>query len=461
MDGKNTSAVFVPQPAIKSMTEEEMNAMFDAHHRAVATMQRLSLHPRVMNIDRPRSEKHSGEEIKTRTTRDWANSMKTLEGKHMRCDAENGGSDRKAYLLVPSEHVESAKEELQKYLHALKVGLYTHNSPSGSSQSSNLDDTPRAIYIPSQAVRANLDFLKSFTSVDIWKNAPASVRQTPPGAAGHDYRPGPPRQPHRQQQRNEQEDSAVGPDTQQGGSEKQTPPKQTASTTDQHRSDDFTIGTLASTTSRTASFFSAQTNRFQELEAQIKLSQQAYAEANSKIDTIQEQVLKTMEACATSSQQINEMRHKLNECASANQVTNLSMQVQDLANALTALVQIQKMPTHTTDTHSPVNVITTVQPNCDSHTAENDDKLTYKRSINQVQNRNTLHPTEKGQIVTSTRSEEPLTTSTASQLDQTTAIPSPEKKRTKTQIPPQEAHDYAQEPSAQYTRECTPDDVDI
>jgi hypothetical protein len=31
LDGKNTSAVFVPQPAIKSMTEEETKAMFDAH----------------------------------------------------------------------------------------------------------------------------------------------------------------------------------------------------------------------------------------------------------------------------------------------------------------------------------------------------------------------------------------------------------------------------------------------
>ena len=178
LDGKNTSAVFVPQPAITSMTEEEMTAMFKAHHNVVTKMQRLSLHPRVVNIDRSRGEKYSGEDVIHRTTRDWANSLKTPEGKYMRCDAENGGADRRANLLVPEEYINFAKVELHKYLQALKAGLYAANRPRDSNTSTSHDDTPQAIYIPSQAVRANLDFLKTFTSAEIWKNAPASVRTT-------------------------------------------------------------------------------------------------------------------------------------------------------------------------------------------------------------------------------------------------------------------------------------------
>jgi hypothetical protein len=93
MDGKNKSAIFVPQPAIQTMTEEEMMVMFNAHHSVVTKMQRLSLHPRVVNVDRTHSEKYSEDEVINRTTREWANSLKTPEGQHMRCDAENGGSD--------------------------------------------------------------------------------------------------------------------------------------------------------------------------------------------------------------------------------------------------------------------------------------------------------------------------------------------------------------------------------
>jgi hypothetical protein len=152
LDGRNTSAVFVPQQAVTSMTEEEMTAMFEAHHNVVTKMQRLSLHPRVVNIDRTRGEKYSGEDAIHRTTRDWANSLTTPEGKHMRCDAENGGSDQRANLLVPEEYINFAKVELHKYLQALKAGLYTANRPRDSNSTSH-DDTPQAIYIPSQAVQ--------------------------------------------------------------------------------------------------------------------------------------------------------------------------------------------------------------------------------------------------------------------------------------------------------------------
>ena len=186
----------------------------------------------------------------------------------MRCDAENGGSDRKAHLLVPQEHVEHAKEALHKYLHALKVGSYTQSySRDSTTANSNTDETPRAIYIPSQAVRANLDFLKTFTSVEIWKNAPASVRNTPNDVSNpNHFRP-----QTRQQSNTSPKNMEPDPDSQKRGPvTSQTARKPATHETDQFRSDDATIGTSESTTSRTASFFSAQTNRFQELESQIR-----------------------------------------------------------------------------------------------------------------------------------------------------------------------------------------------
>jgi hypothetical protein len=48
-----------------------------------------------------------------------------------------------------------------------------------------------------------------------------------------------------------------------------------------------------------------------------------------------------MEACATSAHQINEMRQKLNECASAQQVTALTTQVQEVTTAMTALLKLK------------------------------------------------------------------------------------------------------------------------
>ena len=101
---------------------------------------------------------------------------------------------------------------------------------------------------------------------------------------------------------------------------------------------DHTDGTTASTVSKTASY-STHAHRFRELEAQIKLHQQSYDEANAKIDNLQDQLVKTMEVCAASSLHISNMRNKLNDCASANQVTDLSIQVQTLTQALTLLSQ--------------------------------------------------------------------------------------------------------------------------
>ena len=70
LDGhvRNT-ALFVASQAVKSMTQEEIAKMFDAHTTFIDSIQRLSLYPKVINIDRDRQEKygnHQHHQIYTR-----------------------------------------------------------------------------------------------------------------------------------------------------------------------------------------------------------------------------------------------------------------------------------------------------------------------------------------------------------------------------------------------------------
>jgi hypothetical protein len=253
-------------------------------------------------------------------------------------------------------------------------------------------------YRPKQ-YRANLDFLKTFTSAEIWKNAPPSVRKTPTEVFDKTYHRQPPGTQQQTHTSSLSPQTSSGPPKQYTASNGQQPPykqqnpnanaparHQDDQTTAQPRFDDATIETSASSASRTTSFFSAQTNRFQELEAQIKLNQQSYEVANSKIDTIQEQVMITMEACATSAHQINEMRQKLNECASAQQVTALTTQVQELTTAMTALLKL-KLP-HSVEKDSNQRTDTSDQQDrherMDIPFQDYGDKQKVKRSLTQV-----------------------------------------------------------------------------
>ena len=57
LDGHHhNTALFVANPAVKSMTQEEIENMFNAHTQYVDSIQRLALYPKVINIDRPRNE---------------------------------------------------------------------------------------------------------------------------------------------------------------------------------------------------------------------------------------------------------------------------------------------------------------------------------------------------------------------------------------------------------------------
>ena len=189
LDGQvRNTALFVASQAVKSMTQEEIGKMFHAHTTFIDSIQRLSLYPKVINIDRERQEKH-GSIITNRSTREWARSLKTEHGKSLRCDVENGGTDRRAYLLVATPHLDQAKKELQLYLHAIQNGpQQQHHNPGVSTgqQTHTTEPTrPTEIYIPTPAVMQNLHFLQSLTAADVWKNAPTAIRTAPTKQANH------------------------------------------------------------------------------------------------------------------------------------------------------------------------------------------------------------------------------------------------------------------------------------
>lgn len=100
------------------MIQEAKEDLFDMHQKYVNSLQRLPLSPQIYNIDRLREESSGaqGEDLYERSTRAWANSIKSDDGQSLQCDAENRGKDKKAYLLVPTPLLEQVKPILMQYL---------------------------------------------------------------------------------------------------------------------------------------------------------------------------------------------------------------------------------------------------------------------------------------------------------------------------------------------------------
>ena len=172
--GTNTTALFMGRKLLMSMSHEESEQIYETHQLYVQSIQRLPLYPGVINIDRIRTEyPQDGPKIE-RSTRDWVSTLQTENGDPMKCDVENGGHDKRAYLLAPSSMLSVAKTALATY----KLNL--RPSDSYSSTTTNNGDTnnrPTEIYIPTAAVLRNLQAMQKMqaSSADIWRAAPPSV----------------------------------------------------------------------------------------------------------------------------------------------------------------------------------------------------------------------------------------------------------------------------------------------
>jgi hypothetical protein len=174
LDGKKTTALFLATSMLKTMTTEEAHGLFATHKHFIATIQRLPLFPQVINIDRVRTEYNATSLPTERSTREWATGLRSNDtGNLLRCDAENGGKDKRAYLLVPTAYLDQVKIEYEKYKQRLKQSGQFRNY---NSQNDTTNDRPQEIYIPTAAVLRNLQFMQTMSSESIWKAAPPSVR---------------------------------------------------------------------------------------------------------------------------------------------------------------------------------------------------------------------------------------------------------------------------------------------
>jgi hypothetical protein len=160
LDGQQTTAIYIGTKVLQSMMQEATKDLFDTHQKYVNAIQRLPLHPHIVNIDRPRDE---GPNTYNRSTRAWANSLQSLEGKSFQCDAENGGTDKRAYLLVPAHLVSLVQPILHQYQYQLRSNRQI------LSTTNNQQDRPDEIYVPTATVQRNVDFLRTMSASAIWK----------------------------------------------------------------------------------------------------------------------------------------------------------------------------------------------------------------------------------------------------------------------------------------------------
>jgi hypothetical protein len=434
LDGhRNNTALFVASPAVKSMTQEEITKMFTAHTQFVDSIQRLALYPRVINLDRLRHELSDGGTTRFRSTRDWARSLRTNTGASMRCDAENGGNDRRAYLLAPTQFLEEAKMELQKYFHGLSAAVATRhrdsNQPSGTLSE---PIRPTEIYIPTPAVLHNLKFLNSLTAEEVWKCAPRPTVRT---AAA----------PMRLSAQQQGYSTTTSIDS--TGTTKPTKPhtisqlpqatlpSDTNNSSDfppllpTNRQDDTTVGTTASNLTRNSTIQQqSQTNqsqynkKFHELDEQIKQHQQEFQFIHTRFDTLNEQIIRSMTIASDHSRQFSHLENQMSEMHAALKIL---------------LARGASQTPHTPNAN-------------DTHNAPRQETRIIPRNLaSEIYDGH--HDTVGGSGSMSIAS-----TSTDSRISTESApILSPEKKRVRKTIQPNATNDV-QEDSAQYHEDSTP-----
>jgi hypothetical protein len=119
-----------------------------------------------------------------RSTRDWISTLRLQNGNPMQCDVENGGQDKRAYILVPTTSIEQVKTALTQYRNQLQQAgaqhspNYRYTNNDSSAEAGYNHTRPTEIYVPTAAVLKNLQRMKNLSSSEIWKAAPLTVRNS-------------------------------------------------------------------------------------------------------------------------------------------------------------------------------------------------------------------------------------------------------------------------------------------
>lgn len=319
LDGsENNTAMFLPSAVVSAMTLEESQINFKYHSDFIAKLQRIPLHPFVINIDRHRKEHIEGKIIE-RSTRDWISTLRLPDGSPMQCDVENGSPDKRAYILAPTPVLAEVKQALEQYRHQLRQAhtqnSYRNTQTDGLNPSNSNAARPTEIYVPTEAVLRNLQRMKRFTSAEIWKAAPNSIRT--PAQKTKNHKDGTATTQVQPLSPTAEQKSANHRNTCNSENQNQTPLKNNTSAAPASRgrqqqfaefppmvrrpSMDTTVGTTQSPTSRTTT---AQSPSFVELEAAFYRHQSEFTKVTTTVLEMDDRVTRTMAACNSTAQQI-------------------------------------------------------------------------------------------------------------------------------------------------------------
>ena len=152
------SALYIPRFVFEKMSDAEASALFEAHDSYVKALNWLPLFPLLSNLDRVRKEYNTDGTVTERTTREWARSIQTIDGRsYAQCDVVNGGTDQRCYLLFPPRDKEAAQQALDAY----RRRLY----PFTQREAKFREDVgpPPAVHLSNRVI-ANLDFIKRLSS---------------------------------------------------------------------------------------------------------------------------------------------------------------------------------------------------------------------------------------------------------------------------------------------------------
>jgi hypothetical protein len=296
LDG-TTTTVFLGRLLLSKMSTTEVDAIFQTHAEYLTNTRMISMAPSIKNLDNIRTETLETGNI-NRSTREWATSLKDTSGNSLRCDAENGGPNRRAQLLVPVEHLELVEQSFKIY----RESVSTFNQREAEFTTLIQDTYPEAIYVPTRAVHNNLSFIQKRSSGTIWAQAPPAVR------AGYQAGPGyrPPTMPPTHPPKKSSFPSANRPSNVTPTMTPEDPKTQSTSqtATAAYSATDET----ATTHSQMTKSQSTTQNRFHELESSIRRQQTALTNHNVELQKINERAITTLDLCQMTSTHVLELR---------------------------------------------------------------------------------------------------------------------------------------------------------
>ena len=344
--GEKSTALFLNHQLIKGMSQEESTAIFEQHTNFVKSLQRLPMYPLVINVDRLRRETTNGLNME-RSARDWVATLRLANGTPMQCDVENGGTDRRAYMIAPTNNLENAKTALEHYKIRLKQGSNLFpNTQSNTGERENMDHRPLEIYVPTAAVMKNLQVIRNMTSAEIWKSAPSSIRNandTPGNDSKSAHIDSAESNTKKILENNSTRQQQTGPKTTNSSQNAHNQSEQNraskSSQAEDMLMDEATVATTNTPMSRMTATHQSTIAQFNELEAAIQSNQQDFQRVSNQMEQMDQRINRIMQANATTTSQINTLQAQIMQ-SSATSTQQFQIMQNQISQMLTQLATI-------------------------------------------------------------------------------------------------------------------------